>query len=636
MAFEKIPHELRSYRQWVCHDANKMPLNPHTGKHASVTDPRTWGNYDEACSGVAAGIGVSIGFVLTENDPFTFIDLDVKEGEQPTAEQQAIYSEFDSYAELSPSGRGLHIIVRGKVPASIRQKGFEVYSSKRYMTVTGNAIRPGPVTDQSAKLQALWADMGGNASQIAQDVPSGPQMVSDDVILDRASKAANGAKFAALYASNWQSEYPSQSEADQALINIIQFYTKNREQIARIFRMSALGQRDKAKRTDYMNRMLAKCFDQELMPIAFNLPNQFVKPIESDELILRSMGTVKMKHVDYMWSGWIPKGYVTLVAGETGAAKTTVVADITARVTTGAPWPGEEVGRKPVKVMWLGSEDGIEDMTVPRLVACNANLNNIFEIQGIRHEGQRTTFSMQDHIEKIEKVLEASCNDECRFEMIVIDPITSYLCGQRLKKVDLNDSGQLRSILEPWLVVAQKYHIAIVCVTHFMKDTTRSMLHRVLGSAAFAQTCRSLIAVVERKDEQTPYAKTMIQVKTNLPEHPGGAWLFKTEKVQVGFDEASDKPIYATRPKWDKLESLVNLDNSVGSSGAHSNRGVTFGIWLNHRFSNVPPNEGLKVSDVKAYALEYNVVSDVWWNKHSGEYLDKRNINGVWQCRPKG
>ena len=67
----------------------------------------------------------------------------------------------------------------------------------------------------------------------------------------------------------------------------------------------------------------------------------------------------------------------------------------------------------------------------------------------------------------------------------------------------MNDAGQLRSILKPWLTVAQDYSIAIVAVTHFGKDTTRSMLHRVLGSAAFAQTCRSLCAVIHRPEDGT-------------------------------------------------------------------------------------------------------------------------------------
>lgn len=60
---------------------------------------------------------------------------------------------------------------------------------------------------------------------------------SDEEVLARATAAANGQKFADLYAGRWQDYYPSQSEADFALVDIIAFYTQNRAQIARMFRV---------------------------------------------------------------------------------------------------------------------------------------------------------------------------------------------------------------------------------------------------------------------------------------------------------------------------------------------------------------------------------------------------------------
>lgn len=218
-------------------------------------------------------------------------------------------------------------------------------------------------------------------------------------------------------------------------------------------------------------------------------------------LVSRSLGGVAARAIDWLWTGWMPKGYITIFAGESGAGKSTVLADVAARVTTGRPWPGEpaEAVRPPARVLWLGSEDGIEEMTVPRLLACGADTKNVIEIQGVSHQGRRSTFSMQDDIDEVERTLAWAREDGLPFAMLVIDPVTSYLPGQKLRKVDLNDAGQLRTILEPWLPMAQRHNIAIVCVTHFAKDTTKSMLHRVMGSAAFAQTCRSLCAVVERE-----------------------------------------------------------------------------------------------------------------------------------------
>lgn len=333
--------------------------------------------------------------------------------------------------------------------------------------------------------------------------------------------------------------------------------------------------------------------------------------------------------------GWIPKGYVTLVAGETGAAKSTLLADITARVTTGRPWPGETEDRLPGSVIWLGSEDAAEDVLVPRLMACGAKLDHVIELQGVSQGGTRSTFSMQDDIADVKAWLEKAREMNTPFSMLIIDPITSYLPGQRLRKVDLSDAGQLRSILEPWLAVAQQFNLAIVCVTHFGKDTTRSMLHRVLGSAAFAQTCRSLCAVVSRTDEGL-YAKSLIQVKVNLPEHPGGGWLFTTEKVEVGTDKRNGKSIYATRPVWEQLDAAVTPENIIGGTrGPVSEYPGPFVLWLRTYFTGVDHEQGLPAGDVKAAAVSAKIVSARWWDDHSSEYLEKKNVGGTWMCRPK-
>ncbi len=359
---------------------------------------------------------------------------------------------------------------------------------------------------------------------------------------------------------------------------------------------------------------------------------------ESREILVRGLGDISMRAIEWLWEGWIPKGYITIWAGESGAGKSTVLADVAARVSTGSPWPGEEPEkhRQPSPVLWLGSEDGMEELTGPRLVACGADLNNFIEIQGVKQGNQKATFSMQDDLNSVKQILEQSRAAGFPFGMLVIDPVTSYLTGRKLRKVDLNDAGQLRTVLEPWLGVAQDYNIAIVCVTHFAKDTTRTMLHRVLGSAAFVQTCRSLCAVVSRPDAGI-YAKTLIQVKVNLPEHPGGAWLFETEKVFVMADQNSGKPIYATRPKWEHLDSFVTPESVVGGArGPVSPYPVAFGMWLKTYFMGIPmAYQGLHVTQVKSAAIAAKVVTARWWDEHSGEYLEKINFGGVWWCRPK-
>ena len=361
------------------------------------------------------------------------------------------------------------------------------------------------------------------------------------------------------------------------------------------------------------------------------------------KLVGRSLAGVAMHAIEWLWTGWLPKGYITILAGETGAGKSTILADIAARITTGAPWPGEydcpNAWRKPERVLWLGSEDSIEEMTVPRLVACGADLANVVEIQGVMQDGKRNTFSMQDDLEAVRHWLVSAQAEGLPFAMLVIDPVTSYLPGQKLRKVDLNDAGQLRTVLEPWLRLADDHNIAIVCVTHFAKDTTKSMLHRVLGSAAFAQTCRSLCAVMDRPAtedyEPDPHEKLFMQVKVNLPEHPGGAWKFSTERVTVGNDHRNGKPVLATRPNWDELDSALKPTTVVGRArGPKSQQEPQFAMWLKALFVTYPNHEWAPLTNVKAAAVP-SVVSESWWNKHSSDHMQKKNEGGQWWCKPK-
>ena len=276
MDFNNIPHEMRIYSQWVVwryedtdsKKPTKVPYSAKTGHLASVTDPNTWAGFDECVNAMSSGWYAGIGFVLTENDPYSFIDLDDTKGDQTALDRQIkIFNEFNSYAERSPSGSGLHIIVKGAIPSGRRRSFIEVYSSLRYMTMTGDVYRNAPINDCNELLNVLWGQMGQGSVAVAHYAGLAEAKETDEQVYNRAVAAANGDKFAELYAGKWEGMYASQSEADFALVDIIAFYTQNRAQISRMFRASGLGQRDKAKRDDYVSYMLNKCFDRMLPPV---------------------------------------------------------------------------------------------------------------------------------------------------------------------------------------------------------------------------------------------------------------------------------------------------------------------------------------------------------------------------------
>lgn len=276
-----IPEELRLLPNWCLwkyewpngkqSKPTKVPYQP-IGYKCDVTNPSNWVKFDDAFNCLQLGSYDGLGFIFT-NTGYAGIDLDdtsvLPNGEpNPNAvkdyeRQLNIFKEFDSYSECSPSGKGLHIIVKGSVPQGRRRAFVEIYSSGRYFTMTGNVYYNKPIANRQELLQSLYEQMAA-PPKISNYTGNEPETQNDAEIIQQASSASNGDKFNSLYSGDWQSLYSSQSEADFAIIDIIAFYTQNRNQIARIFRASNLGLRDKAKRSDYVNQMIQRSFDRML------------------------------------------------------------------------------------------------------------------------------------------------------------------------------------------------------------------------------------------------------------------------------------------------------------------------------------------------------------------------------------
>lgn len=152
----KAAQEYPQWVLWVLQDGRKIPFNVNNGRYASVDKPETWSTYD------AVEERKRQGFVLTDKDPFTVIDLDHcigKHGQIKSETSRALLY-FQSYTEVSPSGTGFHVWVQGKIPSAIKRETFEIYSTLRYMTVTGNATFNCPLANCQLQLDRIFEKYG--------------------------------------------------------------------------------------------------------------------------------------------------------------------------------------------------------------------------------------------------------------------------------------------------------------------------------------------------------------------------------------------------------------------------------------------------------------------------------------------
>lgn len=258
----------------------------------------------QTCPQVYSGAG----FVFSERDPYAGIDLDnaakklaeradkAKAAGRPIDEakiaamqedwrkqQQLIFEKFNSYTEISPSGKGSHIIIRltdkRKLWQGRKQNAVELYCQCRFFTMTGNIYHKVPIAERQALAEILWAELGNGTDNNAKiSYYDNDERCTDSEVITFGLNAVNGDKFARLLEGSWEGLHPSQSEADLAFMNMIVFYSRNRNQSARIFRNSPLGKRPKAQRANYMQWLLDKAGDRLLPPVDISgLVNPFLK-----------------------------------------------------------------------------------------------------------------------------------------------------------------------------------------------------------------------------------------------------------------------------------------------------------------------------------------------------------------------
>ncbi|HLW00045.1 MAG TPA: hypothetical protein VKT82_15355 [Ktedonobacterales bacterium] len=261
-----VPDELKALPQWVvwkCEPTpgkdtlKKRPYHPGTGRPARTNAASSWGAFPQALARYEHGGWNGLGFVFSASDPYCGIDLD--DCRNPETEEIApwawrIVEQMHSYTEISPSGRGLHILVKAALPDHIGRKrgAVEIYDHQRYFAMTGERLAGTPPTieERQTEVLALYATLA--PEEEAETFPRAARPVAllslpDAEVLRRALAAPNGAKFRALWNgdlsaySDSETLQPNPSSADFALCRLLAYWTNgDGDQMDRLFRQSAL------------------------------------------------------------------------------------------------------------------------------------------------------------------------------------------------------------------------------------------------------------------------------------------------------------------------------------------------------------------------------------------------------------
>lgn len=255
-----LARDLEFRRQWVAwrlelrgEQWTKRPLMV-SGDPASSTDAATWCHYEVAAA--ACGEFDGIGFVLTARDPFAAFDIDhcIEDGQLSDA-AASLVAELDSYAERSPSGVGVRVLLRGQKPGSrSRMDGLELYDRDRFVTVTGARLETAPATicDRQAALTAIYLRLWPQDSIVeAEAVDPAAGEPSREEIQMLVSLMDIDPELRVLYLGKWPGRrWTSHSEADASFCYKLLAAGLQPGAVQRLLRSSALY-RDKtdARRT---------------------------------------------------------------------------------------------------------------------------------------------------------------------------------------------------------------------------------------------------------------------------------------------------------------------------------------------------------------------------------------------------
>ena len=239
-------------------DKRPWGISPSSGgwMPLSTTDTRGWMTAAEAWKRAKSlGPSARVGALLTPGCGVTVVDMD----EDYAGDQMAMVEWLDSYAETSSSGRGTHIFVQANLAGGVRdaKQDIEVYGQERFIIVTGNVINGWDVVEpRQAKIDRLVARLGGLKNVVKPVAATVGNATSDDACREALKRVWKQDRVRRLWKGDWQSMgYPSQSEADMALIEALCWATDDDAVVATTFRKSGLGQRDKAQ-TNYVERTI--------------------------------------------------------------------------------------------------------------------------------------------------------------------------------------------------------------------------------------------------------------------------------------------------------------------------------------------------------------------------------------------
>ena len=256
------------------------------------------------------------------------------------------------------------------------------------------------------------------------------------------------------------------------------------------------------------------------------------------------MSEGQSQEIEWLWYPFIPYGKLTIIQGDPGDGKTTMVLNLAAKLSKGEALDENMKVTEPVNVIYQTAEDGLADTVKPRLELAGADCERIIVI-----DESDKSLSMVD-----ERLEQAIVRTGAR--LLILDPIQAYLGGG----MDMNRANEARDMTKKLGALAEKTKCAIILIGHMNKASGNKAAYRGMGSIDFFAVARSVLLVGRVEGESN--TRAVVQIKNNLAAfgHPKAFALSEDGFKWLGdYEITVDEVLGGITPKANKMEQAKQM-----------------------------------------------------------------------------
>jgi putative DNA primase/helicase len=568
----------------------KVPVGSHS-------DPQTWCSFDELCAKLKPGQGIGYNFLGGDLHP---LDLDHVRNPQTGMlcnEAMLLLSRLKSFSEISISGRGIHVLFRGKVRGHQLGETFLQYwnpaKAPRFFTVTGDLVGDAfnTIRDVGEDFNYVFATAAHISAKCREELrtvdyeqwaklPAEPRR--DDagprekpkVKTRKVCKDFDIKDYLAFYGLGIDNETSNELgrciRLNTCPIKGEPHVGHNSTTCNFIYPAKDGGLAFHCQSTGCVEYSVSDVIKKLADGEKGKYPKHIYEEKQSSLIYtLQSLDEVEETSLSWLWNRFLPDNQLVHFAGASSEGKSPVTLDLIARITRGEDWPDgtkNELGARSVILM--AGEDDLSDTVKPRLRLAGADISkvHIFKVTA-RRDDKETALGAA--IDRDYQGLVDTVRTLDDLALIVLDPITNYLGKQSMNK----EEDIRGNISMPLKGLAQEERVCIVTVGHLNKrDKEATVLQRTMGAAAFTGVPRKVFLFGNHPEDDSKHAHVMTEVRDKQvaieyrtvavcdPEGIQKSPIIKVEwgkSVEVDADEVVNAPKQKDKSTTSKAVMLI-------------------------------------------------------------------------------